>query len=62
MVGALSRELNMKFLINLDQRQVIRQVRGQSEHTLKSVKVEYVENHFPKEQPVFAAKRRRAAE
>ena len=29
---------------------VILQARGQSGHTLKSVKVVYVENHFPKEQ------------
>jgi hypothetical protein len=38
----------MKFQVNLDQRQVIRQVRGQSVRTLTNVKVEYVENHFPK--------------
>ena len=38
------------FLINLGLRQVIHQVRGQSGRTLMNVKVEYVENHFPKGQ------------
>ena len=48
MVDVLSREPDKKFLINLDQRQVTHQVRDQSGRTLTNVKVEFVENHFPR--------------
>ena len=52
MVDDLSRVQGMRFQVSQGQRRAIRQVRGQSGRTLMSVKVEYVENHFPKELPL----------
>jgi hypothetical protein len=44
----------MRCLEDQDLHPAILQVRGQFEHTPKSVKVEYVESHFPMGlQPVF---------
>jgi hypothetical protein len=44
----------MRFPTDQDLRQVIRQVRDQSVRIPLSVKVECVENHFPKEQQLVS--------
>jgi hypothetical protein len=48
-VDALNHAKDMRCLVNPDLLRVIRQVLAQSVRTLKNVKVEFVESHFPKE-------------
>jgi hypothetical protein len=52
MEGGLNHEIGMRCPVDLDLRQVIPQAHGQFVRTLMNEKGVYVENHFPKGQPL----------
>jgi hypothetical protein len=49
MVGVPNHVTSTPYLADLDPRQVIRRVRDQFGHIPMNAKVEFAENHFPKE-------------